>query len=191
MPRFLYFILDNNPFVRWRRLGASDMSIGPNGPYWKTKHWRQELSDYVIPQDTATICELFGLSMPSTYSFRSLYLVVRSRRWSEGTTSLRYLTVSCTHVPVRKFPERLPTESACLILLFFPPWCVYLSVHRRWSIDRDRKSVDFGREGGCVGPLFAPPFTSARVQNRFQFAELARDMSSNCTRSHWDYRLLR
>ena len=28
--------------------------------------------------------------------------------------------------------------------------------------------MDFGREGGCVGPLFAPLFTSARVQNRFQ-----------------------
>ena len=41
--------------------------------------------------------------------------------------------------------------------------------------------MDFGREGGCGGPLFALLFTSARVQNRVYFVELARDMSSNFT----------
>ena len=46
--------------------------------------------------------------------------------------------------------------------------------------------MDFGREGGCGGSYLAAPPTSARVQNRVEFVELARDMSSNCTRSHWD-----
>ena len=95
--------------------------------------------------------------------------------------------VSCTHVPVRKFPERLPTAWAYLIKLFFHPWCVLvcwcigLCVYRRWSIERDRKSMDFGRERGCVGSYLAALHTSARVQNRVDFVELARDMSSNCT----------
>ena len=51
--------------------------------------------------------------------------------------------------------------------------------------------MDFGREDVCGGPLFAPLFTSARVQSRFEFVELARDMSPDCTRSHWEYRLER
>ena len=46
----------------------------------------------------------------------------------------------------------------------------------------------FGREGGYVGPYLCAPTTSARVQSRFELIGLARDMSSNCTRSHWDYR---
>ena len=41
--------------------------------------------------------------------------------------------------------------------------------------------MDFGRERGCVGPYLAVPPTFARVQSRFQFVELARDMSSHCT----------
>ena len=41
--------------------------------------------------------------------------------------------------------------------------------------------MDFGRERGCGGPYFAAPPASARVQNRVEFVELARDMSSNCT----------
>ena len=58
---------------------------------------------------------------------------------------------------------------------------VYLRVHRRWSIERHRKSMDFGREGGCGVPYLAAPPTSARVQNSVKFVELARDMPSNCT----------
>ena len=50
-------------------------------------------------------------------------------------------------------------------------------VHRRWSIERHQKSMDFGREGGCGGPYLAVPPTSARVQNRAEFVGLARDMS--------------
>ena len=41
--------------------------------------------------------------------------------------------------------------------------------------------MDFGRERGCVDPILAALHTSARVQNRVEFVELARDMSSNCT----------
>ena len=81
---------------------------------------------------------------------------------------------------MRKFEERLPT--ACL--LFVLPLPVGPSVrrecvHRRWSIERHRKSMDFDHEGGCGGPYFAAPPTSARVQNRVEFVELARDMSSS------------
>ena len=54
-------------------------------------------------------------------------------------------------------------------------------VLRRWSIERYRKSMDFGREGDCGCPYLAAPPTSARVQNSVEFVELARDMSSNCT----------
>ena len=50
--------------------------------------------------------------------------------------------------------------------------------------------MDFGREGYGGGPYLAAPPTSARVQNRFESVELAPDMSSKCTRSHWDYRLV-
>ena len=50
--------------------------------------------------------------------------------------------------------------------------------------------MDFGRESGCGGLYLAAPPTSARVQNRVEYVELARDFSSNCTRSHWDYRLV-
>ena len=41
--------------------------------------------------------------------------------------------------------------------------------------------MDFGRERDCVGAYLAALHTSARVQNRVEFVELARDMSSNCT----------
>ena len=40
--------------------------------------------------------------------------------------------------------------------------------------------MDFGRERGCGGPYFAAPPTSARVLNRVEFVELAREMLSNC-----------
>ena len=81
----------------------------------------------------------FGFSLS-----RCLYhIIMRSRRRSEATTSIRYLTVSCTHVPVRKFTERLPTACPYLIKSLFPPWCVCISagVHRRRSIELHRKSM--------------------------------------------------
>ena len=101
---------------------------------------------------------------------------MRSRRRSEATTSFRYLTVSCGQVSVRKFQERLPTGWAYLIWLFFPLLLVCACVHRRWSIERHRKSVDFGRERGCGGPYLAAPPTSTGVQNRFEFVEFGRDI---------------
>ena len=58
---------------------------------------------------------------------------------------------------------------------------VYWCVHRRYSIERLRKSMNFGREGGCVGPYLAAPPTSARVQNGVELVDLACDMFSNCT----------
>ena len=90
--------------------------------------------------------------------------------------------VSCGHVPVTIFSERLPTawiKKKMFLRLLCALLCVW--VHRYWSIKNQRKSMDFGREGGCGGPYLAAPPTSARVQNRVEFVELARDMSSNCT----------
>ena len=60
-------------------------------------------------------------------------------------------------------------------------------LHRRWSIERRRHIMDFGHASGCVGPYLYAPSTSARVQSRFDFVKLARDMSSNFTRGIWDY----
>ena len=50
--------------------------------------------------------------------------------------------------------------------------------------------MDFGRECGCGRPYLPPPPTSARMQSRYEFLELALNMSFYCTRSHWDYRLI-
>ena len=96
-----------------------------------------------------------------------------------------YVTVGCEQDHVRNFQERFTTWCGYLILLFLLPLSVYLSarrvcVHRRWSIAHHRTSMDFGPEGGCGRPYFAAPPTSARVQNRVEFVELARDMSCNC-----------
>ena len=47
-------------------------------------------------------------------------------------------------------------------------------------VARHGTTIDFGPEGVCGDPVFAPPFTSARVQSRFEFVELGSDMFSNC-----------
>ena len=86
-----------------------------------------------------------------------------------------YLTASCEQLHVRKFPERLPTAIAYYSSL------VGVYVHRHWSIERHRKSMDFGREGCCGGPYIAAPPTTSRVQNRVEFVELACDISSSWT----------
>ena len=41
--------------------------------------------------------------------------------------------------------------------------------------------MDFGRELGSVGPYSAALHTSARVKNRVEFVELARDIPSSFT----------
>ena len=56
-----------------------------------------------------------------------------------------------------------------------------LVVHRRWLIERHRKSIDFRRGRGYVGPYLAAHHTFAHVLNRVEFVQLARDMSSNGT----------
>ena len=56
---------------------------------------------------------------------------------------------------------------------------VYLCVHWRLYLERHQMTTDVHPEGICGGTLFAPPFTSARVQSRFEFVELGRDMYSN------------
>ena len=99
-------------------------------------------------------------------------------------TSLRYLTVRCTHVPEEYSKNVCRQRGLIHFNCSFAPdvfvyWCIGLCVHRRWSIERHRKNMDFGREGGCGGPYLAAPPTSARVQNRVEFVELARDRSSN------------
>ena len=70
-------------------------------------------------------------------------------------------------------PQRAFTLN-CIVISF-----VYWCVHCFLSLGRNRKTIDFGPEGVCGGPLFAPPFASARVQSRFDFVELGGDMCSN------------
>ena len=65
-------------------------------------------------------------------------------------------------------------------------------MHRRLSLAHHPRPTDFGREHVCGGPLFAPPFSPLLTSKaRFEFVELGGDTCSNCTRSHWDYRLER
>ena len=70
-----------------------------------------------------------------------------------------------------------------IVLSSFAGLCVGVRigvwVRRRWSIERHRKMMDLGREDGCGGPYLAAPPTSTRVQNRFGFVWLAREMSFN------------
>ena len=84
---------------------------------------------------------------------------------------------ACSHEKNSRIFKIVISSLVCVLVC----WCIGLCVHRRWSIERDRKSMDFGRERGCVGPYLAALHTSAHVQNRVDFVELARDMSSNCT----------
>ena len=50
----------------------------------------------------------------------------------------------------------------------------------RFALSHHQRGTDFGHEGGFGGPYLCAPSNSARVQNRFEFVELGRDMSSNC-----------
>ena len=111
-------------------------------------------------------------------------LLMRSRRWSGAKRSdiSPYLTVSRENDHVRKFQERLRTACLNLMKLFLLPLSVPRCVRRRWSNERHRKSMDFGRERGCGGPYFAAPHARLCPRpKRFEFVELARDISSNCT----------
>ena len=69
--------------------------------------------------------------------------------------------------------------------LFFLPMCVHWSL----SLAHHRNSIHFESDGVWGGPLFAPPSSSACVQNRVEFVELGRGMCSNYHRRHYDYRL--
>ena len=62
---------------------------------------------------------------PPLASFTSLLVYDNEEQTSERSDDVSpYLMVSCGQVPVRKFPERLPTRCLYLIKLVFPPWCV-------------------------------------------------------------------
>ena len=47
------------------------------------------------------------------------------------------------------------------------------------SLERHQRATDFDPGGVCGSPIFALPFTSARVQSRFEFVELDGGKSSN------------
>ena len=91
-----------------------------------------------------------------------------------------YLMVACVQLPVRKFPERLRT--AWFYLKHYTSHvgidgCVCaLSVVLRTPRNHHR----FRPRRRLWRPLFAPSFTSARVQSRLEFVELGGDMCSNC-----------
>ena len=101
-----------------------------------------------------------------------------------------------THTSDDSYIYQLSLVLATATVSLFPPlcvlvcWCIDLCVHRGLALSYHQGGTNFGREGGCGGPSLCAPSISARVQNRFEFVELGRDMSSNCTRRHWDYRLV-
>ena len=68
---------------------------------------------------------------------------------------------------------------------------VVVCLHWGLALSHHQRGTDFDRGDVCGSPLIYQPSTSARVQNRFEFVELGGDMSSNCTRRHWYYRLVR
>ena len=125
-----------------------------------------------------------------------LDLIIRSQTSSRSDDVSPYIMVSCAagarEKRPRTFAHRVPlfnevvlTSLVCWFVCCFVSWFVGGGIgvwlHRRWSIERHRKSMDFSGEGGCGGPYLCAPSTSARVQSRFEFVELTRDMSSNCT----------
>ena len=63
--------------------------------------------------------------------------------------------------------------------------CVCWCVRRRWPPKHHPPGSDFGGQGGDRGPYLCSPSTSDRVQNRFEFVELARDMSSGGRSHSW------
>ena len=66
-----------------------------------------------------------------------------------------------------------------------------MRVHRGLALSHHQRGTNFAPCDVCGGPYQCTPSTSARVQNRFEFVELGRDVSSNCTKRQWDYRLVR
>ena len=120
-------------------------------------------------------------------------LVLRSQTPSRSDHVSLYLTVSWAQAPVRNFPESLLVP-LYTIYLFVPPVCVGVSVcwcvQRGLALSHQQRGADFGREGVGGGPYFCDPSTPASVQNRFEFVEHGREMSSNCPTRHWDYSCL-
>ena len=55
-------------------------------------------------------------------------LLVLISQTERASTSLRYLTVACVQVPVKKIPECLPTGCRYLTKLLFPPLCPCVGV---------------------------------------------------------------
>ena len=81
------------------------------------------------------------------------YLVMKSRRRSEATMSLRYLMIACVQVPVRKFQERLPTAWGYSSEIFLLP----LSVRALSLIPRTTpKDNRFRPRGRLRRPLILP-----------------------------------
>ena len=72
--------------------------------------------------------------------------------------------------------EKNPRTFAHSVGLFIKIILITLvCLHWRLSLERHQSATDFDPEGVCGGPLFAPPFISASVRNRFEFVELGGD----------------
>ena len=103
------------------------------------------------------------------------FLVMRSQTLLRRDNVSVILTARCVHVPVRKLQPTF-ADSVGLFNVIVVSSLVWLGVGVYWfvcastlSIERRRKSMNFGRESGCGGPYLAAPPTSARVQSRFEF----------------------
>ena len=93
-------------------------------------------------------------------------ILSKRRRLSVSNGRLR--VGACEKIP-RTFPDRVATIYK---ILFLPLSIPYVSVCVR-------RANNFDSGGICGGPLFAPPSTSARVYDSFEFVELGGDIPSN------------
>ena len=92
------------------------------------------------------------------------------------------LCPGCLREKIRK---GLPNRVALIKSVDFLPacGCVYLSVHRCWSLKHNNWSQF--RPTRYRHPYLWHPYTSDRVQNRFESVALARDMSDSTRRLTW------
>ena len=70
-------------------------------------------------------------------------------------------------------------------------WCVYWCVGASTLVPRTPPKEHRLRPRGPCRPPFMRSIHLCPCPTSFEFVALAGDMSSNCTRSHWDYRLER
>ena len=134
--------------------------------------WRGVSLCYALPRLLSVVNSWAALGMP----FFSVCLCHIHTYLAPGTLLRKYSNVASSLV------------CTCVGVLVY--WCIGLCVHWGLALSHHQRGTDFAPCDVCGSPYLCPPSTSARVRNRFEFVELGRDTSSNCTKCHWDYRLV-